>query len=208
MPLLFCVPVNLHQVPVEVTRYLYRVLDTTPVQRLLLEQGELAGGGQRVADLAAVHLVAGQFVHVGDDVVRINFLVIGAQDIDEIAPDLAAARGVEGWVVQGELDAGFEGLVEGADAVGCQDQNAVIILKGAEKHWISVSRCLQGSCLQIALPDTRLLRSRSCKDLSSRKTSASSSKRTKRESTLCKRKGTSEPSMYRNSISFPSAEPS
>lgn len=135
MPLLFCVPVNLHQVPVEVTRYLYRVLDTVPVQRLLLEQGELAGSGQRIAYLAAVQLVAGQFVHVGDDVICINVLVVGAQYIDKTAPDLAAARGVEAWVVQGEVDAGPEGLIEGADAVRCQDQNAIIILKGAEEHW-------------------------------------------------------------------------
>jgi len=40
---------------------------------------------------------------------------------EEIAPDLFLLESIEVLVVQGELDAGFEGFVECADPVGGED---------------------------------------------------------------------------------------
>ena len=47
------------------------------------------------------------------------------QVIYELGPDLGSPVGIEVIEVQGELDAGFEGFVECADAVACEDQDAL-----------------------------------------------------------------------------------
>ena len=41
--------------------------------------------------------------------------MLALEEADEVVPDLPAAFEVEGWVVEGELDAGLEGFVEDSD---------------------------------------------------------------------------------------------
>jgi hypothetical protein len=53
-------------------------------------------------------------------------------------PDGGAAGGVERRVVQGDLDAGLEGAVEGADAVGGEEEDAGVVFEGAEEDWVGV----------------------------------------------------------------------
>lgn len=51
----------------------------------------------------------------------------------EVAPDVLAGGRVEARVVQGDVDAGLKGDVEGGDAVGGEDDDAGVVLEGAEE---------------------------------------------------------------------------
>lgn len=63
-------------------------------------------------------LLPGGITGVGHDGGGIHRLLV---HVEEVGPDLASTGGVEGGVVQRELDAGLEGLVEGGDTVGGQN---------------------------------------------------------------------------------------
>lgn len=51
--------------------------------------------------------------------------------MQEEEPDFGAAGLVENRQAEGDVDAGLEGLVEGADAVGGEEQDAVEVLERA-----------------------------------------------------------------------------
>ncbi len=52
---------------------------------------------------------------------------------EEEAPDAGATLAVEGGQAEGDMDAGLEGLVESADAVGGEEEDAVEVVEGAEE---------------------------------------------------------------------------
>ncbi len=52
---------------------------------------------------------------------------------EEDAPDLRAAWPVKGREAEGDVDAGLEGLVEGADAVGGEEEDAGEIVESAKE---------------------------------------------------------------------------
>lgn len=59
--------------------------------------------------------------------------------VEEEDPDLGAARLVEDGQAEGDVDAGLEGLVEGADAVGGEEEDAVEVFERTEED---CKRCL------------------------------------------------------------------
>ena len=62
--------------------------------------------------------------------------LIQAHFVEEEVPDFGAAGAVEGGQAEGDVHAGLEGLVEGADAVGCEEEDAVEVFEGAEEDWV------------------------------------------------------------------------
>jgi hypothetical protein len=48
-------------------------------------------------------------------------------------PDLVGLDAVEPGVEEGHMDAGFEGFIEGADAVGGKEEDAFIVFENAEE---------------------------------------------------------------------------
>lgn len=57
----------------------------------------------------------------------------GGEVVEEDGPDFGAAGAVQGGEAEGDVHAGLEGLVEGADAVGCEEEDAVEVFEGAEE---------------------------------------------------------------------------
>jgi hypothetical protein len=49
--------------------------------------------------------------------------------------DLECLLLVERRVVQADVDAGLECLVQGPDPVGREEQDAAVVFEDAEKHW-------------------------------------------------------------------------
>ncbi len=109
-------------------------------------RGDLEG----VADLAAVpaargagvllEVLAGEVDDLGlvDQKGRLaGHLVALALDLAQLgdveAEDVARLRLVEGRVVERHVDAGLEGLVDGADAVRRQEEQAVVVLEDAQE---------------------------------------------------------------------------
>ena len=96
---------------------------------LAVKLGQLAGGRDGVADLSSVHVVLGQLADVVTQVVIVDLSFSQVlETVEEVAPDLAALGLREVFVVQRQLDAGFEGLVERPDAVGGEDEDSVVVL--------------------------------------------------------------------------------
>lgn len=60
-------------------------------------------------------------------------MVLREQVGEEDAPDLRAAGAVEGREAKGDVDAGLEGLVEGADTIGGEEEDAGEVVEGAEE---------------------------------------------------------------------------
>lgn len=52
---------------------------------------------------------------------------------EEVEPNLPALRGVEVVVRQEQVDAGPEGVVDGREAVGGQEQDALIVFELGEE---------------------------------------------------------------------------
>ena len=52
-----------------------------------------------------------------------------------VAPELAAGGEARREVLQGEVDAGFDGFVEDGDAVGGEEDDALEVFEGAEEDW-------------------------------------------------------------------------
>lgn len=99
-------------------RRAHAVADLAPVKRLPAPRG----GG-----------LALQIVQLGGrEVLRPGKLV------QEEHPDLSAAGLVEDGQAEGDVDAGLEGLVEGADAVGGEEEDAVEVLEGAKEDYFMV----------------------------------------------------------------------
>lgn len=86
---------------------------------LVFQLGHRQGGADRVADLPAVEAVVGEFV--GDVGEQGAFFVVGDGEVfDEEGPDLAAFGQVEFFEADGYVDAGDEGFVDVAWAIGGQ----------------------------------------------------------------------------------------
>lgn len=96
-------------------RRAHAVADLAPVERLPAPRG----GG---VALQVLQLRRGQVLRAGEFV-------------EEEHPDLGAARLVEDGQAEGDVDAGLEGLVEGADAVGREEEDAVEVLERAEEDF-------------------------------------------------------------------------
>ena len=60
---------------------------------------------------------------------------ISSQFVEEGRPDLAAVVFGEVAIVEGDVDAGDEGVVKGADTVGCEEEDALAIFHCAEEAW-------------------------------------------------------------------------
>ncbi len=115
-------PLHPLQIPLEPPRHPNHMPQLRKRQRPAAELRELPRRRDGVADLPPVHVLVGQRVDVVVQVVVVDArLAEVAQPREEVAPDLAPLGFLEVVVVQGELDAGFEGLVEGADSVGGED---------------------------------------------------------------------------------------
>ena len=88
--------------------------------------GERFGHVESVADLSSVEIQSRKVVQgVFDRVPR----VISDLDRvagDEVGPDLAADGSVKRLIVKGDLNATLEGVVHGAYAVGCEEQNTAL----------------------------------------------------------------------------------
>ena len=64
-----------------------------------------------------------------------NILTIPSQFIEKILPDLTSVIFSEFGVVESNMDTGDESVVEGADAVSCQKENALTILCRTKKAY-------------------------------------------------------------------------
>ena len=64
-----------------------------------------------------------------------SILTIPGQFTEEVLPDLASVIIGEFGVVEGNMDTRDKSVVEGANAVGCQEENALTILRCAEKAY-------------------------------------------------------------------------
>jgi len=106
---------------------------------------QAAGYLEGVADLAAVpaaaaivaaELVGGELEDLGLVDLQREQLVIAlvALDLDGVEagdvhlPDLECLLELERWVVELQVDSRLEGFVEGADAVGGEKEEAVVVL--------------------------------------------------------------------------------
>ena len=79
-----------------------------------------------VSNLAAIEVIFCQDVDLVFELVDICVGVGGAQAIEEVVPYLPAPLSVEGGVVQGQLNAGFEGFIEKADTIGREDKDSLV----------------------------------------------------------------------------------
>ncbi|TFB02880.1 hypothetical protein CCMA1212_005256 [Trichoderma ghanense] len=113
-------------------------------------QGQARGDLEGVSDLATVPAArgAGEVLVVlcgeledlvvldGEGGLAGHLVALRLHDLelgDVEAEDFGGLGLVEGRVVEGEVDAGLEGLVDGADAVGRQEEEAVVVLEDAEE---------------------------------------------------------------------------
>ena len=88
----------------------------------LLKLRQLSRRRDRIPNLASIHFLFRKIVDVVGDVVVVDVcLPKEFEAVHEIPPYFAAGGSVKFFIVKGELDAGFEGRVEGADAVGGED---------------------------------------------------------------------------------------
>lgn len=90
-------------------------------QALALVLGDDERRAHGVADLPAIERLPAPLA--GDEGLEAGARLrrdaaLGAQVVEEDAPDVGAAGLVELGEAQGDVDAGLEGVVEGADAVG------------------------------------------------------------------------------------------
>ena len=86
---------------------------------LVFQLGHRQGGADRVADLPSVEAIVGEFV--GDVGEQGAFFVVGDGEVfDEEGPDLPALGRVEFFEADCYVDAGDEGFVDVARAVGGQ----------------------------------------------------------------------------------------
>lgn len=83
----------------------------------------------RTLNLSPIQLDRAQLIQIRGADIAFFF----GQTHDEVGPDLAAGRGGEDFVVEGDVDAGFEGWVEGFDAVGGQEHDAFVVFEEAEE---------------------------------------------------------------------------
>lgn len=106
--------------------------------------GQRHGALERVPDLSAVpHGADGRTLAllrleerlgVVNDVARVEVDEAARVELVEVRlPDPAGVLPREGRVVQREVEAGLEGLVEDADAVAGEEEDAFVVFEGAEE---------------------------------------------------------------------------
>lgn len=64
-----------------------------------------------------------------------DILTVSSQLIKKNVPDLASVVFGEFAVIEGNMDAGDESVVEGANAVGCQKEDALTVFHCAEEAY-------------------------------------------------------------------------
>lgn len=103
-------------------------------QLLFLEPRQLPRRIHAIPDLPPIKLMTRERVQMAlDSGVLVQDARLLLEERDEVLPDMGAVVAGQRGVVQGELDARFERLVEGADAVGGEDQDAVVVLQHAQE---------------------------------------------------------------------------
>ena len=94
-------------------------------ERPPIKERQLARCGDGIPYLPSIHVLGRQVV---DAVLEPGVVDVGLAEVaearEEVAPDLAALRRRQVLVVQRQLDARLEGLVEDADAVGGEYEDA------------------------------------------------------------------------------------
>ena len=100
------------------------------------------GGLEGVFDLAAVPRGSFGFLQsaivafgVLDDALDVGVEIVSLldQSVEVHFPDLHGGFFVEGRVVEGDVDAGFEGLVEMTHFVGGEEEDAGVVLQDAQE---------------------------------------------------------------------------
>lgn len=110
--------------------------------RFLLLLGHEHGGAHGVADLPPVErflapLVAHERLQGGALLGRDDRLA--REVFEEDLPHVGAPGAVECRETEGDVHARLERLVEGADAVGREEQDAVEVLQGSEEDYLRFS---------------------------------------------------------------------
>ena len=113
-------------------------------QGLALAVGQRFGRAYAILDLAAVVVALGKGVQAS--VVDVNVL----DACKEVFPHRLAGGLVEVAVLQGDVDAALESLVEGVDAVGGEDQDALVVFEQAQEdgHEGVAAEVLRAALLQ------------------------------------------------------------
>jgi hypothetical protein len=125
---------------------------------------------EQVLDLAAVQGQLREPVQV----LRRDIELVLAEMLKEVVPDLLARVVVEVMVREEQVDARLEGVVDAREAVGRQEEDALVVLELGEEDWACQQRPVSG-CLGEDLLDTSSFLFRLSSRRSPRKTSASSS---------------------------------
>ena len=107
-----------------------------PPHRLALLLCDEHGRAHAVPDLPAVERFAAP--PLGHEVVENGALGgrddgVTAEVLDEDGPDFGAAAAVQLRKTEADVDAGLEGLVEGAHAVGGEEEDAIKVLEGTKE---------------------------------------------------------------------------
>lgn len=131
-------PVSLVEILLEIIHRLYSLLQVRISERPVVEQRQLTGRCNGVANLAAIELHVRQEVQVVPQLFHVDSFIQGQpgestgerrravrsrlavglralQKFDEIVPDVLATAAIEGRVVESELYAGLEGLIKSTD---------------------------------------------------------------------------------------------
>ena len=106
----------------EIARDLEHGLEMLPAGRLVFLLGHEHRGADCIADLSAVKRFPAPFI--ADQGLQCGALLgrndgLAAEVVEEDFPDVGAPGAVQGGQAEGNMHAGLEGLVEGADAVRC-----------------------------------------------------------------------------------------
>ena len=108
------------------SRHIHHLRQMLPPQLLLPKQRQPPCRANRITNLPTIELLVCDLVQVFVELGEIGTLAFAAllEHVEEVLPDLLARDAREVGVVDGDLDAGFEGFVEGADAVAREDEDA------------------------------------------------------------------------------------
>lgn len=104
--------------------------------RLLLPVRDQHGRPDAIADLAPVERLPAPGVgHQPVELVALRGRDSGLahEVVDEDRPHFDPAGAVELWEPEGDVDAGLKGLVKGADAVGCEKENAIEVFQRSKE---------------------------------------------------------------------------
>ena len=119
---------QIFEVSFKLPAHLDGVLQVLVAEPLPLILRQLPRRRDGVADLAAVHVLLDELVDVVHDVFKVDAVRVEAPEPgEEVSPDFLLLGDGQILVVEGQLDARFEGLVKRADAVGGEDEDADVV---------------------------------------------------------------------------------